>query len=279
MTINDLQRVQEIDYELLCEIDRICRKHNIHYFLFYGTLLGAIRHKGFIPWDDDVDICMMRKDYLHFYDVAQKELDATKYYCKIMGSGSLKYLSELKIGKKGTLYCMPGTEGTGVADNVSLDIFCLEPAKKHSYSVFRFYYKIWSILRLVKQNRAEKHLLNICIEKSENPFRLVYKIGLWCSDLIRIILGEELIEKIGYKMLVDEHTDTDSVWDSSMPLLYEKKWFENSADVAFGEGVFPAPAEYNDFLKHVYGNYMELPPEGKRYQKYFDIWLFKDSEN
>lgn len=276
MTQKDLTRVQELDFELLCVVDEICRKHNIQYYLFYGTLLGAIRHKGPIPWDDDVDICMLRKDYLRFYEVAQKELDATKYYCKVMGSGSLKYLSELKIGRKGTLYCMPGTEGTGVADNVSIDVFCLEPAKCHSPFVHHIYYKIWSVLRLIKQNAAEKHLLSICIDMNRHPLRLLFKIGLWFSHFARRVLGERFIEKIGYKMFVDDNPNAQFLWDSSMPLIFEKKWFDESFLAEYGEGKFPIPSGYDKLLSLTYGNYMKLPPEGNRYSKYFDIWLFKD---
>jgi lipopolysaccharide cholinephosphotransferase len=72
-TLRDVQKVQ---LEILLEFDRICRKHGLKYLLFAGTLLGAVRHKGFIPWDDDIDVCMLRGDYERFLTVCKDELSA-----------------------------------------------------------------------------------------------------------------------------------------------------------------------------------------------------------
>ena len=69
-----IKQVQAANLKVLKAVDHICRKHGIHYLLDAGTLIGAVRHKGFIPWDDDVDIAFMRKDYEHFIKVAKKEL-------------------------------------------------------------------------------------------------------------------------------------------------------------------------------------------------------------
>ena len=66
--------------EMLSEVDRICKKYKIAYMLFAGTMLGAIRHEGFIPWDDDLDIVMLREEYERFLKIAEKELDLHKYY-------------------------------------------------------------------------------------------------------------------------------------------------------------------------------------------------------
>ena len=69
-----MKRAWAAELEILVEIDKICEKHKLRYFIDYGNLLGAIRHKGFIPWDDDIDIMMMRKDYEIFAEVADAEL-------------------------------------------------------------------------------------------------------------------------------------------------------------------------------------------------------------
>ena len=69
-----MKRAWAAELEILVEIDRICDKYKLRYFIDYGNLLGAIRHKGFIPWDDDIDIMMMRKDYEIFAEVANAEL-------------------------------------------------------------------------------------------------------------------------------------------------------------------------------------------------------------
>ena len=76
-----LKHIWAEELEMLFRADRICRKYNIKYFAFYGTLLGAVRHQGFIPWDDDVDICMPRKDYERFISVLSKEEPAWEVYC------------------------------------------------------------------------------------------------------------------------------------------------------------------------------------------------------
>lgn len=80
LTKDILRQVQMIQLEMLEEVDRICKKCSIHYNIIAGTLLGAVRHKGYIPWDDDADIALLRPEYEKFRQVCKTELDTGRFY-------------------------------------------------------------------------------------------------------------------------------------------------------------------------------------------------------
>lgn len=75
-----MKKVWAVELDLLSELDRVCKKYNIKYYAAFGTLLGAVRNKGFIPWDDDIDVCMLRDDYAKFKEVAKNEFGGKYYY-------------------------------------------------------------------------------------------------------------------------------------------------------------------------------------------------------
>lgn len=274
MTLSDLHRVQEIDYNLLCAVDEICKKNDIQYFLFFGALLGAIRHKGQIPWDDDIDIAMTRENYLRFLQIAPNELDSSKYFLTLMGSGSSRYVSEVKIGDKRTIYCMPGCEDSDIMNSVTLDVFCLEKAKKYSKPTFLFLKRIVDILWICKQNSSEKKLLKLCVERSEKKHKWFYKLGLDLFSCIRFILGEKFFEWIAYKLFVDEKNKSDLYWERTSPHYFKAEWIRETIEADFGIKQFPIPIGFDEILKEHYGDYMKLPPEEKRFNKSFKEWVF-----
>lgn len=277
MTLEDLKRVQEIDYELLCTVDDVCKKHNIQYFLFYGTLLGAVRHNGPIPWDDDVDIAMTRENYLRFAEIAPMELDTSKYNFKIMGSGKVKYVSEIKIGRKGTVFCMPGTEHIDIMNQVQLDVFCLDHLKEQKDSITAVKWKLWKFLSICKLNRDEKTLLSFCIDRSTHSFKSFYKLCLWGAHIIRNIIGESLFEWIGYKMLVGKRIDCNYIClTSPYYSIYKGEWLKQSVYIKYENRKFPIPIGYKEILTQTYNNYMQLPPEEKRLRTNFEDWIYKE---
>ena len=93
-----------VELDILNEFDRICRKYNIKYSLDGGTLLGAVRHKGFIPWDDDIDVSMSRENYNKFLEVQKKELKKSKYYVDSMETNDNNFTLYAKMKRKNTTY-------------------------------------------------------------------------------------------------------------------------------------------------------------------------------
>ena len=122
----DLRALQLKELECLKEIDRLCRKHKIEYFLSWGSAIGAIRHKGFIPWDDDIDVSMKMDDYLRFKEVCAQELDA-KYFYQDWESDPYYYSSWAKIRINDTTSVMADMVDYPTHNGICIDIFPLLP--------------------------------------------------------------------------------------------------------------------------------------------------------
>lgn len=118
----DLRRVQLIQLEMLVELDRICRKYGLKYNIAFGTLLGAVRHKGFVPWDDDADINMPYEDYEKLKQVIEQELDHEKYYFRIQEKEPDCNITYAHLKRNGTIYTKPDREGFRYHPGVYVDI-------------------------------------------------------------------------------------------------------------------------------------------------------------
>lgn len=123
-----LWRVQQIQVELLKEFDRICRKYNLKYNISFGTLLGAVRHKGFIPWDDDIDVTMPAEDFNKLDNIMKTELDESKYYYRCPDNEENNHLIFKHLERKGTVYTKPGRSKLKNEIGVFIDIFPMYPS-------------------------------------------------------------------------------------------------------------------------------------------------------
>src|SRR5690554_6444864 len=120
-----LKEVQKIQLEILKEVDTICKNNNIKYHLFAGTLLGSVRHGGFIPWDDDIDIAMLRDDYEKFLIIAKKEI-SEKYHIQNINNEPNLSFTFTKIRKKETLFVEKSKIGLNINHGIFIDIFPLD---------------------------------------------------------------------------------------------------------------------------------------------------------
>lgn len=117
-----LRRVQLIALDILIEFDRICRKHDIKYILAAGTLLGAVRHKGFIPWDDDIDVFMLYEEWLKFEAIYKEEIDEEKFFVRTQETDADDNLCFFQIKRNDTIYCKEGRLGYNTHRGVFIDI-------------------------------------------------------------------------------------------------------------------------------------------------------------
>lgn len=248
-----LQQLQGALHTLLREFDRICGKLNIPYVLFAGTLLGSVRHQGFIPWDDDLDVMMLREDYERFLREAEKELDGEKFYLqKEFSPHWPMFFSKLRLN--GTAYL----EKYHPRDNqchqgVYMDIFpCDDAAKTGLGRKLQFWASKVVIAKSLDQrgydtdSRKKKLFMGLCRVLPRKPFLWMTRKGSRKSGLVHSFLGGAV------------HFEKN---------IYERSALENRTQAPFEEGVYPVPADYDRVLTVLYGDYMQLPTQEQRISK------------
>lgn len=261
MTPEQFRKMQRIELELLIEFDRVCKAHDIKYVLWGGTLLGAVRHKGFIPWDGDIDVAMTREEYNKFVNVSQS-LDKSVCWFQDHDTDSLYPWGYGKIRKTGTKYVREGQEKLKCENGVFMDIFAEDDiprmivgqmfqdfycfiARKIQYAEIGKYGNkhrlLYSMLSKIPRN-VSFSMLNCYIKKSNNLNKNKVRV-LTYTSIGKLYYKHKLTEKYG------------------MP----KEWF---LDTKFGEfeGMkFPIPKKVEECLTHIFGeDYMTPPPLNKR---------------
>lgn len=251
-----IKKIHNTEIEILNEIDRICKENEIRYFLIGGTLLGAVRHKGFIPWDDDLDIAMPREDYDKFTKIANKEL-SEKYIFDSIKNNKLYWLPFAKIRIKNTILEEKVMKSYKGNKGIWVDIFPLDNAKNQVSLVQTLKYKGIVILRYIISQKMDilenKTILKKVINKLSKIFPIYFLTGL--------------VEKImmsNFNKKSDYFINYGSQYGIKKQTHLKSKYLP-AIDIEFEGKMYKAPNDCNYVLTKIYGdNYMQLPPVEKR---------------
>lgn len=252
----DLRTVQLCILDIALEFKRICDKHNINYFLIAGTMLGAVRHGGFIPWDDDMDVGMLREDYIKFLSVCEQELE-DDFFLQTYETDPNYAFCYAKIRIKGTSFTEDYAVNSKQKDGIFLDIFPFDDMPKSKLALKLHY----GLLKCVKWAAIGKNDFDF-VDVKKNRFSKVMKVLFFPFSKRKLLKMEDKI----CRMFENGKADKAMSMLGGYRLKHytAKSNLENTVTVEFEGHEFKAPSNYKDYLTQLYGDYMQLPPIEKR---------------
>lgn len=252
----ELKKMQQIELEMLLEVDRICRKYKIAYSLDGGTLLGAVRHKGFIPWDDDIDVIFLREEYCKFRQACKKELDNERFFLQDYKSDKHYRWGYAKLRRKNTEHIRLGQESMKQKTGVFIDIFVVDNVPDNPI-LRRLHHFLCFIIR-------KALYAPLGVRQTENAVeRIVYR-------MLCLISKKQAFAMRDYLAKISNRKETELI--SHYTFEYPKhcryglprSCFKEFIELEFEGYKFMTFKDFDTYLSMYYGNYMELPPVEQR---------------
>lgn len=249
-----MKHIWAVEIDLYLEFARICEKYNLQYFVFWGSLLGAIRHGGFIPWDDDMDVAMMRKDYEIFLQVASSELKAP-YFLQTPYTDPGAYFSLARLRNSSTTGMIQSFRHNRFNQGIWLDIdvidFCdIDAIEENRTKIFPHVMRCATYMRKGAPNLDEKRKQELITYTTDDPladFEAIHKIAnnpaYKDSEYVNIAN-------------VTAYTPQRQTW--------KKQCFDSVTDISFENIKVKVPSGYDEILRTTYGDYMQFPPVENR---------------
>lgn len=254
------KQVKRALLDVLFETKRICDKNDIKYFLVGGTLIGAVRHQGFIPWDDDIDVGMLRKDYERFLCACQIDLNP-KYTVSLWNSEPDNPNVYAKIKIKGTTYIEKQSANTNQSKEIFIDIFPFDNSPDNPKEAQSHGRKIAFYRRLL----AIK--CGVDFAGASSLYKRIANRGL---KLLSILYSQNQLYKKNLELCTRyDNLETHYIVNACGTYNYMKERnkreiFESFVEMPFESGMFMTVAQYDEYLSSIYGDYMRLPPESQR---------------
>lgn len=254
---NKAEKLKQLELMILRDVKQICDENNLKYYLVAGTLIGAIRHGGFIPWDDDIDIGMFREDYDKLFDILKKDY-SQKYFVQRFETDCNYTRYIMKVRLNGTKHLERVNERIDMNQGIYIDVFPID-------------YITDDLEELKHRGKKLRRLFALKNIKHKSVFQT--NIKKICGFLLRgitVFISDEWIDK-QFKKVCEIDNESPKEYVTIFPSHYEWKkqrfpasYYGDGTDVVFEGEKFKAPTEYHKILTGLFGDYMKLPDEKDR---------------
>ncbi len=254
----ELRSLQVVLLEMLVEVDRICKKNNIKYGIDGGTLLGAVRHKGFIPWDDDLDIVMMRGEYNKLREACKTDLDKSRFFFQDNTTDPYYRWGYGRIRRLDSEFVRCGQEHLKMQTGIFLDIFPRDNVPDNYPLRLLHAFRCFFWRKVLYSEVGKRNAPNVIQRGIYKALNMIPASAAFCAY-------ENIAEKMNAKQTKYVRCYGFTIATKQKQIYaYPRKWFEEFAPIEFEGKTFPACKDYDEYLTFVYGEYMQLPPVEQR---------------
>jgi lipopolysaccharide cholinephosphotransferase len=276
----NLRKLQLVELDILKDFIAICEKYKLPYFATGGTAIGALRHQGFIPWDDDIDVCMLREDYNKFMDVAPKEM-GEKYIFMTTDTEKKYPLMFGKMVKRGTRFVEDAYQQGNYPLGIYIDIFPYDKTSENERLRTKYQKKTWFWARL--------QVLTLIPDPNLPPGMKGWKkkVAEWGCRTLHVLfkifcITPQMCTNKYLKWATYCEDDSDLYIDysyiSGENLMIRTKSSFPTVKFKFEDTEVALVKNFDAFLRPEYGDYMQMPPEGERHNHYASFIDFGDGE-
>ena len=254
----ELADLKAKELDILVKFDRMCKENNLRYFITAGTLLGAVRHKGFIPWDDDIDVVMLRKDFNRLNRVCSKALPEGLFLQDKKNDKGYPFHFD-KIRLDNTEVIDPFLEGVNMHKGIYIDVFPVDKCPENN-KLAQFMFK-WvsttSYALIAKQNK------DFDFDYTKKSARMLYHFMIKMPRGF-VIAMRDFVVGIFNVFCSGKKLCTVSGAHGFPRETYKSEWFEEKIMLPFESGEYPAPKGYDSLLTNMYGDYMKPPEDDEK---------------